>query len=44
MMAAFSFVPGNAFNDLLDSDFYKKNEESLTSLTKYFEGHLDRRN
>jgi len=52
MMAALSFVPEedvkNAWNELLDSEFYSLNEEILTPLTNYFEdtwiGRLDRRN
>ncbi|XP_022160646.1 uncharacterized protein LOC111032207 [Myzus persicae] len=52
MMAALTFVPEedveNAWNELLDSEFYSLNEEILTPLTNYFEdtwiGRLDRRN
>jgi len=51
MMAALSFVPEedveNAWNELLDSEFYLLNEEILTHLTNYFEDMwigLDRRN
>ena len=52
MMAALSFVPEedveNAWNELLDSEFYSLNKEILTPLTNYFEDtwieRLDRRN
>ncbi|XP_025407409.1 uncharacterized protein LOC112681362 [Sipha flava] len=52
MMTALSFVPlydvEQAFNDLMDTNYYTTHEELLTPLTNYFEdtwiGRVDRRN